>query len=273
MHHIILRDDDTNALTPPECLEELYRPFLDRGLPVNLAVIPNVRTDAMTLDGQLEGFLLAKNGEAPQTLPIGSNEKLVRYLLDNPGYHIMQHGYHHEPAEFDCHEREEIVRRLQQGALLLRDAGFPMPETFVAPHDKLSPAAFVEIAQRYRVISTGWFELRRLPFAWWPRYVLKKLLHRTHWRIGRTLLLGHPGCLLSCHRPYDQMFETVRNTVESRPLTVLVTHWWEYFRSGVLDHRFRSVLHQVADYLASKPDFKVVSCDALSDRRNRVAWN
>ena len=37
MRYVILRDDDTNALTPIECLETLYRPFLDRGLPVNLA--------------------------------------------------------------------------------------------------------------------------------------------------------------------------------------------------------------------------------------------
>jgi len=28
MHCVILRDDDTNALTPVEYLEQLYRPFL-----------------------------------------------------------------------------------------------------------------------------------------------------------------------------------------------------------------------------------------------------
>src|SRR6266511_3759618 len=57
MRYVILRDDDTNALTPVECLERLYRPFLDRGLPVNLAVIPDVATDATTPDGRREGFL------------------------------------------------------------------------------------------------------------------------------------------------------------------------------------------------------------------------
>ncbi len=36
--YVILRDDDTNALTPIECLDQLYRPFLRLGLPVNLAV-------------------------------------------------------------------------------------------------------------------------------------------------------------------------------------------------------------------------------------------
>src|SRR5581483_7450056 len=56
---VILRDDDTCALTPRACLERLYRPFLDRGLPVNLAVIPEVRTDVRTDDGAREGFLAA----------------------------------------------------------------------------------------------------------------------------------------------------------------------------------------------------------------------
>jgi hypothetical protein len=55
MHTVILRDDDTCAFTPRACLERLYRPFLQRGLPVNLAVIPEVRTDVRTPDGRLEG--------------------------------------------------------------------------------------------------------------------------------------------------------------------------------------------------------------------------
>ena len=32
MKYVIIRDDDTCALTPIECLETLYRPFLDRSL-------------------------------------------------------------------------------------------------------------------------------------------------------------------------------------------------------------------------------------------------
>ena len=59
MRYVILRDDDTSALTPVKCLERLYRPFLDRGLPVNLAVIPEVRTTVTCPDGRLEGYLAA----------------------------------------------------------------------------------------------------------------------------------------------------------------------------------------------------------------------
>src|SRR5438552_3144965 len=138
MRYVILRDDDTNALTPVECLERLYRPFLERGLPVNLAAIPDVATDAAMADGRPEGFLLEKNGCSAPTLPISTNKKLVEYLLENKGYHIVQHGYHHDYLEFERNEPEEISRRLEQGTRLLMDAGFARPQTFVAPYDKLS---------------------------------------------------------------------------------------------------------------------------------------
>src|SRR6059058_3005782 len=96
MRYVILRDDDTNALTPVEYLECLYRPFLDNGLPVNLATIPNVRTDVTYGAGIPEGFLVAKRGPVAACLPIAQNEALIAYLRGNPGYHIVQHGYNHE---------------------------------------------------------------------------------------------------------------------------------------------------------------------------------
>src|SRR4051794_30477669 len=86
MRYVILRDDDTNALTPTECLEQLYRPFLDRGLPVNLATIPRVRTDTLTKRGAVEGYLLAKTQNTPATVPFSDNAELVRYLHENTGY-------------------------------------------------------------------------------------------------------------------------------------------------------------------------------------------
>jgi len=245
-------------------LEQLYRPFLERGLPVNLAVIPNVRTDVTAPEGRPEGFLLCGNGGSGSALPIGSNQKLVRYLLENPGYSIAQHGYYHERFEFDVADRRQLQWRLEDGTRLLVEAGFPRPQTFVAPHDKLSRVGLTEVARRFRVLSTGWFEWRRLPLAWWPNYFLQKKRNSVHWRAGRTLLLGHPGCLLSCHRPYSAMLDEIKKTVASRRLTVLVTHWWEYFRAGAADGPFIDVLHQTAAYLSSQPDLAVVSFDDLA---------
>ena len=150
MRYVILRDDDTNALTPVDCLERLYRPFLARDLPVNLAVIPEVSTGTRLPNGQMEGFLTFGPHSAPSTnSPIGNNEKLVRYLQENPGYHIAQHGLHHDRFEFERDDREEIQRRLARGTKLLLKAGFTKPKAFVAPHDRFTSASLDEVAKSF----------------------------------------------------------------------------------------------------------------------------
>jgi hypothetical protein len=268
MRYVILRDDDTNALTPVECLEQLYRPWLARDLPVNLATIPAVRTDAQRSDGRPEGFLFfGRRGEPAHTVPIGTHAQLVDYLRGEPRYHVVQHGYDHSFFEFDAGDAHELSRRLDHGARLLADAGFPPSETFVAPYDKFSRAGLRAAARRFRVISSGWFELRRVPVAWWPAYVGKKFLRQAHWRAGPTLLLTHPGCLLSCFRPRVDMLERVKAAVTAQQLTVLVTHWWEYFPDGWPDREFIAILHRVAEHLAAQRDVRVITFADLAQGR------
>ncbi len=277
MHYVILRDDDTNALTPVECLEQLYRPFLDRGFPVNLAVIPYVRTDTISTNGTLEGFLFAKHVDTPLELPIGGSAELVNYLDGNPGFHVLQHGCDHSLFEFGSDQRDDIANRLDQGAASLAAAGFRAPHTFVAPYDRFSRVSLSEVAKRFPIISSGWFELRRLPFAWWPQYAMKKMLKRPHWQVGPTTLLTHPGCLLSFQRPYPTMLESVKQQIKSRRLTVLVTHWWEYFRDDKPDTAMVGILHATAEWLAGNPHVRVISFDDLTrahvvpDQRNEDA--
>src|SRR5258706_687221 len=103
-------------------------------------------------------------------------------------------------------------------------AGFPQPQTFVAPYDKLSSASMEKVARRFRVLSSGWYELERLPVTWWPHYLVKKIRRRQHWRIGNTLLLSHPGCLLSYQRAYNTMVEPIINQLRDNQLPVLATH-------------------------------------------------
>lgn len=259
MHYVILRDDDTNALTPPACLERLYRPFLDRSLPVNLATIPEVRADARTQDKKLEGFITAGKPATSRFVPMAESRELLDYLKSEPGYQIVHHGCHHDYCEFGETDRTKLAHLLDQGARRLQEAGFRKPAAFVAPHDRLSREAYVEVARRFPVISTGWFEAGRIPLSWWPAYLGKKVKKTPHWRAGQAALLSHPGCLLSYHHPYQEMFGKVRRAVEGAPLTVLVTHWWEYFRDGQADKPFIDVLHEVATWLGESKDVKVVS--------------
>lgn len=266
MRTVIIRDDDTNALTPVECLETLYRPFLDRGLPVNLAVVPEVREDARAPDGAREGFLPRESNPAVESVPLAENRALVEYLHANPGFHVAQHGCYHDTFEFDRSDRADVARRLERGTQRLREAGFDAVQAFVAPHDKISSVAYEEIAARFAVISTGWFEWKRLPRAWRGRYLWKKILGRPHWRVGDTLLLSHPGCLLSYLRPRATMLETVKRAIDQQEITVLVTHWWEYFRDGRTDQGFVRVLHDVAEHLAARDDVRVVTFGELAQR-------
>lgn len=265
MHTVILRDDDTNALTPVECLERLYRPFLDRGLPVNLATIPEVRAHARTPDGEREGFLPRQPNPAVEKVALGENRALTDYLRANRGFHIVQHGCHHDPREFDCTDRSKVILRLERGAERLREAGFEPGPAFVAPHDAFSRVAYEEVARRFPVISSGWFEWRRMPAAWRGRYLMKKLLRRPHWRVGRTWLLSHPGCLLSYRRPYASILPAIKQRVARQRVTVLVTHWWEYFRGGKPDDAFIAVLHETAEYLTNAKDVQVVPFDVVAE--------
>jgi len=60
------------------------------------------------------------------------------------------------------------------------------------------------------------------------------------------------------------MLETVKQSVASRRLTVLVTHWWEYFPDGKPDEAFIGILHETAAWLADQPDVKVISFDDVA---------
>jgi hypothetical protein len=263
MRYVILRDDDTNALTPVECLEKLYRPFLDRGLPVNLAVIPNVSTRAKMPDGRPEGFLQEAVPSVPANLPIGGNADLVAYLQNNRGFEILQHGFQHDLFEFESSDLDETEFRMESGTRMLLQAGFARPRTFVAPYDRFSRTSLRAAAGRFAIVSTGWFELRRIPPAWWPGYVRKKLLGAAHWQADGCVLLSHPGCLLSAQRPRDRMVEEVRRAISQRRVTVLVTHWWEYFPNGHSDANFIRQLHAVAELLERDPEVRVISFSEL----------
>jgi hypothetical protein len=238
---------------------------------VGLAVIPNVRTDITYGGGIPEGFLVARTGRPADCLPLASNPRLVDYLAKNTGYHIVQHGCTHEfvdgNCEFEQNSRVEIARRVEEGREHFARAGLPAPETFVAPYDRFTRRSLLETARRFRLISTGWFELGRLPRRWWAGYVLKRLLRRAHWRASGTILLTHPGCHLSYQRPRDRILHEIRESIGRRRLTVLVTHWWEFFRGNKPDEALIEVLHETADFLGRSPDIRVVTFGAVIQGR------
>ena len=95
-------------------------------------------------------------------------------------------------------------------------------------------------------------------------YLVKKARKTPHWRAGKTLLLSHPGCLLSRFRQRDQILNLIKAAIAESPLTVLVTHWWEFYRGGEPDQKFIKVLHETAEWLAGESDLRVVSFEDVA---------
>jgi len=264
MHYVILRDDDTSAVTPTHVLDTLYRPFLDRGLPVQLSVIPKVNTRATLPDGRPEWYLPNDPTALAETIAIGEHHELTAYLRANREFGIVQHGFEHTFQEFLATDDLRIRRSLYDGAKLLVDAGLGRPSTFVAPQDRISPSALRHLAERFRVVSTCWFERAQVAGAWWPPYLLKKALGRPHWRAGECAMLSHPGSLLTHTREPRAQLDALRRHVGNHRLTVVVTHWWEYFRREQYDPAMLGLLHETADWLASARDVRVVSFDDVA---------
>lgn len=263
MQYVILRDDDANATTSPEMLERLYRPFLDDGMPVHLATIPEVRADIRRPDGEIEGFLLGADRGKDAYLPIAANGSLIEYLAEESGYRVVQHGLHHEfvdgGSEFSLRDAAEVRRRLKLGSERLREAGFAPAKTFVAPQDQWSAVAFEEVSRAFPIVSGGWLSLSRLPRRHWPAYVAqKKLKKQSHLRLGARTVLTHPGCILSYHRDASTIVPALVDEILSRPVTVVVSHHWEYFDGGVDNTALMDALFELHAWLKGRSDVQVV---------------
>ncbi|MCA9582013.1 MAG: DUF2334 domain-containing protein [Myxococcales bacterium] len=275
MKYVILRDDDCNATTPPSLLETLYRPFLDRGMPVHLAAIPEVRTDIIAPHGEVEGFVLGDARGKAETHPIGENQALLDYLRKEPGYRVLQHGLRHEfvdgHCEFDRHDAHDLSFRLDRGLALFAEAGLPRASTFVAPQDRLSRAAVREITSRFPILSTGWMNRDRLPHRWWGPYLYEqKVRHRSAFRLGPTAYFTHPGCILSYHRDPSTILPAIQAEVERRDVMVIVSHHWEYFAHGKENRPLMDALWETGDWLAGRKDIQVTHFDEVAAQLDSV---
>jgi len=264
MKYVIIRDDDVNATTPISKIEPIYRPFLDYGFPVHLAIIPSVQMNILRQDGLRERFLYGPETKREIEKPIEDNPQLLDYLRHNSLYVPMVHGFSHAfvdgTFEFNRENTSDIRRRLDHGLNLFASAGLGRPDAFVAPQDQCSRFAVVEIAKRFRVFSTQYLNRYRLPHRYWPRYFWRKRSKcLRHFRLGNSTVLTHPGCLLSCAKSPTGMLEKLRQSLQDNDVTVIVSHHWEYFfPNGTMNTKLVDVLHAFAHYLATSPDVRVI---------------
>jgi len=266
VRYVLIRDDDVNALTPPEHLERLHRPFLDRGLPVNLAVIPKVYSDLSLPGGAPAGFLVAKRGNPPKALTLATNATLVQYLRANPGYHLAMHGYHHSEREFGPDggltprgHRRDIAYRLERGMKLFHEMGLPAPVAFVPPDNALCRVSLVELARQFRVISSDQFVYADVPWNWSLGYGWRALFSAPHWRAGRTRFLTHPPSPVWGLADGASMVSAVEALVARQRLTVLPLQWWEFYPGNEPNPGAIAAYHALAEWPAQRSDVKAVT--------------
>ncbi len=170
MRTIIFRDDDTSYFTTPGRLEAVYGRVWEAGLPVCLAVIPEVFGDTRVYwtDGNPHdpGIPPAYRG-TERSYSILENAELCAFLNEKAAAGLAEiclHGYTHTFYEFITHDRPLIRKKLAEGAALLERA-FPAAsiKTFVPPYDRISPAALRELIERGFHISTMSLNLAPLP--------------------------------------------------------------------------------------------------------------
>ncbi|NUN15380.1 MAG: DUF2334 domain-containing protein [Myxococcales bacterium] len=271
MRLVILRDDDANATTPLHWIQACVGPFVDRGLPVQLAMIPEVATDIRLADGRLEGFLTGPMAGLRRVVPISANTALVDYVRGQRLLGVVQHGLSHRIVgnrfEFDEADSGKVAQWLDRGTRCLLDASLPKATTFVAPQDTLSRGGFTEVRRRFRQYSTGWFERSRLPVALWPKLLWMRVNEATAvWKTEGITLFSHPGCLLSYNKPVNSMASTVIDHIRNQVCTVLVLHHWEYWLNGFPDELRLDVLAEIAEFLEKSRDIEVVTFDCAAER-------
>jgi hypothetical protein len=151
---IIIRDDDVSYFTKPQCLENIYRPLLELGLPINLAVIPIMYTQSYVALRIQDYFALNEpvkpvKYDKKYLMLVGENEDLVDFVKQH-NFEVLQHGLMHEKfqkhstfiPEFCINNAVELQRRAELGIKILSKTFGKRPRFFVPPWDVLSKQGY-----------------------------------------------------------------------------------------------------------------------------------
>ncbi len=258
---VVLRDDDVNATTPTERLARAYRPLLAEGHKISFSAIPKVDTVTRDPSGRRESFIVGK--PADPICAFYRNSEFVVWQRENAAQtEVAMHGLTHARVrggtEFGSLDFAEASIRLDEGLRILTEAFDQPVRSFVAPWDALSRGSVQAASERFRIISTGFLDRRRLPVRDWPKHYLERLRCQMLVPVGKCWVLRHSGGLTPDVTPED-IPGVVRQISGGAMVTVIVLHHWMFWSNG--EHPailalarqlkgFRVVtLNEVADHL------------------------
>lgn len=231
---IVLRDDDANATTDPERLERTYAPLLERGIPINFAVIPRASLDVKDPDGQAEGFLDVVPDGADSYAELTADSPIAAWFrahedLAEPLLHGLTHERYRDGTEFGALAGQEAAERIDEGREILTGALGRAPTGFVAPWDTVSKAAIVAAVRALDVVSTGWVSPARLPVSAWPAHFAERLRKSAVIPVDRGWILRHAGCRIIGGTDPNQVARIVDDLSRQPRVSVLVLHHWHFW--------------------------------------------
>ena len=230
MRRIIFRDDDTSFFTQPRHLEALYGRLWSAGLPVCLAVIPQIRGDTRVywtrgnhhdpaippaFRGRGEGFSIGDNRELCAFLDELARSGLVEICL---------HGLTHSFFEFTSHDSWRVGEMLDAALAIVNDAIPSAPvKTFIAPYDRLSPAAMRRLIELGFHIATQSWNLAPLP-------ELPQIAGHAAARLNAGQSLFVCDDYVFTHRSDPaQSLARARQLLSENELTIISNHYWMFF--------------------------------------------
>jgi hypothetical protein len=237
---IVLRDDDISYFTEIDQFRTVHRLLLEKQVPFNIAVIPEVRADIQSMDGRFEGFIPPEFSGKPDSHSISENTALVSFVQKHPFIEVAQHGFSHQKnargeAEFAQRDSADLKCRLEKGIGIIRQTFGGAPRFFVPPFDTVSAEALRMIHKRYDGISLSGFGHSILPMRLWPVFWIQKRMGHCLFRWGQFHLLQHPGLDFS-FRGMDPLFDSLlEEYLSTEDVLVLPLHSWNFFsREGLL---------------------------------------
>jgi len=280
MKYVLIRDDDINYFTKTEWLEDLYGPLLERGLPVNLSVIPRTKCNLPLGDPRSiyrarehmenEPFIPPEWRGKGDEFETGENRRLVDFLRSFSNIEVAQHGFAHEyvrgEREFASNDINYLDGRIRGGRDMLKKAFGRDVNFFVSPWDYLSGTALMRLKKAgflgislYKV-----FREMRPPFF----QSLFSCREKGALSIfGKFLIVTHPGYLFSRFNAASEIRDRVDEALAKADVVVVVNHHWEYFFDwGGRDEVFFNTWTTFRDDLLKRDDIEFLNFTTLYHR-------
>ncbi|MEX0385367.1 DUF2334 domain-containing protein [Spiribacter pallidus] len=135
---VILRDDDLNALSTVDEVDQRYGEVLD-SFPMFFAAIPKIKVGGDNFLHISKDFLERHRGCC---FALTKESEIITYLRAKKFCKFAIHGLTHERSKrgkFEFEERSFVAeRRLDEATRIVLDLGFPA-DVFVPPHDRIHP--------------------------------------------------------------------------------------------------------------------------------------